>query len=272
MTTHAPRPRTAEDLAVTREILSTDQFRNYRRAGGEETERFEAALYEDGRRIGTVSNGGCGGPDQIDFDVPTRAGKPDFKAMHQARERFAQAARRLPAKVSGHEGVPNEEDLTALLADAVQNDRVSRTRTLLKLPSRPEAVPFIEIHELHRPFSPKGVQAFLSHPKPAAKYAGYDVWVPGQGWTPPALLTDDPALEVQAARTLSAQRDKDSLKRTLLAPPPLHHELETTTFKLPYSPGAVRRIQEAHPDRFQGWDVWVPGQGWTPLTTAARQP
>lgn len=46
----------------------TYEVRGFKLAGGDETPRFEASLYRDGKRIGTVHNEGCGGPHGYYFD------------------------------------------------------------------------------------------------------------------------------------------------------------------------------------------------------------
>lgn len=44
-------------------VMDKYSIKNWKSAGGEETERFEANLYRDGKCIGTISNGGTGGGD-----------------------------------------------------------------------------------------------------------------------------------------------------------------------------------------------------------------
>ena len=62
-------------------------LKNVKEAGGEETPRFEASLYLDGKRVATVSNGGTGGCNSYHW-ADGRWDTPNQKVCNQIAEDY----------------------------------------------------------------------------------------------------------------------------------------------------------------------------------------
>jgi len=115
-----------------------------------ETACFDATVYIDGKKAGTVSNDGQGAPDIFE--------------PHSLRDTLDAIASKLPpVEVFGHEMQCNSELLIADLLDAELNRRTLKrqcsTKTLFRKPG--EAYSEGEYHTLKAKYSP-AVKAFLT--------------------------------------------------------------------------------------------------------------
>jgi hypothetical protein len=120
----------------------TITLRKLRRAGGEETPRFEAIVVHDGRDVATVSNGGTGGPCRFRWSADPAATL--LAAVRLAAEQWPDLYARLSAAPSRDAA---EDALGTVCMHEVEVmrlakilDRAAKTKVLLRESGQPVGV------------------------------------------------------------------------------------------------------------------------------------
>lgn len=82
------KPTDAPNLDISG-IMDAYSLKGYKSAGGDETERFEASLYVNGKRMAIISNNGCGGCNDIRPTKYTQAEKDAIEKFYEDAKKWA---------------------------------------------------------------------------------------------------------------------------------------------------------------------------------------